>query len=507
MARNRTTPGTVTPTDVDVLIVGAGISGIGAAIRLTRLGITNFVVLEKAPAPGGTWRDNTYPGCACDVPSALYSYSFAQKPDWSRVFAAQPEILGYIHETTERFGVGEFIRYDEPADESVWNEALGRWVVRTPKGVWHARALISCAGYLHEPQIPDLPGLKEFPGTLFHSSRWDHDHDLTGERVAVIGTGASAIQFVPEIQPRVKSLHLFQRTPQWILPKLDATMPELPQRLLSLPFATDLLRGALYNGFEVFGIGFRKPALLKQAQKLALAHLHRQVKDPELRAKLTPDYVLGCKRVLLSSNYYPALTQPNVEVLATGVKEVRGNTLIGSDGSARDVDTIVLGTGFHVSDPPIAEHVRGTDGRTLAETWAGSPEAYRGTTIAGFPNLFLVLGPNLAIGNNSAFVVIEAQLDYIMGALSAMRSHGLSRIEVRRGAQDAYNREVQRDLQGTVWNAGGCSSYYIDVNGRNSIGFPWSSNTMRHLLAEFDIDSYDTVGLAERALTGVPAHA
>ncbi|MFZ5724191.1 MAG: flavin-containing monooxygenase [Pseudomonadota bacterium] len=499
------------PTRVDVLVIGAGISGIGAAIRLLDNGITNFLVLEKADAIGGTWRDNTYPGCACDVPSALYSYSFAQKPDWSRVFAAQPEILDYVNETAERFSVTDFIRYNEPAEESVWNEAEKRWIVRTPHGIYHARILISCAGYLHEPQIPDLPGLKEFPGTIFHSSRWDHLHDLRDERVAVIGTGASAIQFVPEIQPQVKNLYLFQRTPQWILPKMDAPMPSLPRRLLTLPFATDALRATLYNAFEVFGLGFRNPGLLKQAQRVAVSHLHRQVRDPELRAKLTPDYVLGCKRVLLSNDYYPALTQPNVDVLATGVKEVRGRTLVGQDGSEREVDTIILGTGFHVSDPPIAERVRGTDGRTLAEIWAGSPEAHRGTTIAGFPNLFLVLGPNLAIGNNSAFVVIESQLAYIMDALRAMKRDNLIRMEVRRDAQEAYNRKVQRDLQGTVWNTGGCSSYYIDVNGKNSIGFPWSTNTMQRLLAAFDREHYEVLSSREPAgadtADGVLQHA
>ncbi len=479
--------------EVDVLVIGAGLSGIGAAIRLLGQGITNFLVLEKAPSPGGTWRDNTYPGCACDVPSALYSYSFAQKSDWTRVFAAQPEILDYVNDTVARHGVHDFIRYGEPALESAWNESAGRWFVRTPKQIYHARVLISCTGYLHEPQIPNLPGIKEFPGKIFHSSRWEHHLDLRAQRVAVIGTGASAIQFVPEIQPLVKSLAIFQRTPQWILPKMDAAMPALSRQLLRLPFATDALRSALYNSFEVFGLGFRNPRLLKETQRVAVAHLKRQVKDPELRAKLTPDYVLGCKRVLLSNNYYPALTQPNVDVLATGVKEVRGNTLIGQDGSEREADIIILGTGFHVSDPPIAEHVRGTDGRTLAELWAGSPEAHRGTTVAGFPNLFIVLGPNLAIGNNSAFVVIESQLNYIMSALRTMKSNNLRRVEVKQNAQAAYNEKVQQDLQGTVWNTGGCSSYYIDTNGKNSIGFPWSTNTMQRLLADFDLDSYDVV--------------
>jgi len=494
---------------VDVAIIGAGISGIGAAIRLLAQGTTRFVVLEKASAVGGTWRDNTYPGCACDVPSALYSYSFAQKPDWSRVFAGQSEILDYVKDVAAGHGVADYIEYNAPVEDSRWDETAGHWVVRTPRGTWHARVLISCTGYLHEPQIPDIPGLKDFSGKLFHSSRWDHAHDLRGERVAVIGTGASAIQFVPEIQPKVAQLHLFQRTPQWILPKLDVNVPALPQRILSLPFATDTLRSILYNGLEVFGLGFRHPALLKQVEKLARAHLAQTIPDPVLRAKLTPDYVLGCKRVLLSNNYYQSVAQPNVEVLATGVKEVRGNMLVGQDGSEREVDTVILGTGFHVSDQPNAAHVYGKDARSLDDVWQGSPEAYRGTTVHGFPNFFLVLGPNLAIGNNSAFVVIESQLDYIMGALKAMKRERISRVEVRAEAQAAYNREVQRDLQTTVWNTGGCSSYYIDANGRNSIGFPWSTQTMRRLLADFDMDKYEVTRASQggQQVTGSFQHA
>lgn len=475
---------------VAVLVVGAGISGIGAGIRLHREGISDFAILEKAQSLGGTWRDNTYPGCACDVPSALYSYSFAQKPDWSRLFAGQPEILEYVSDTARRYDIEQSIHYGEAAQESWWDEQACHWVVQTEKHVWHARVMISCTGYLHEPIMPALPGLDSFAGDVFHSSRWNHALDLTGKRVAVIGTGASAIQFVPEIQPQVSELRVYQRTPQWILPKPDSSLPPLQRRLLGLPLVKETLRNAIYAGFETFGIGFRRPQLLKQVERLARAHIRWAVRDPALRAKVTPDYTLGCKRVLMSNNYYPALAQRNVEVLTTGVVEVRGNTLVGADGSEREVDVIILGTGFHVSDQPIARHVRGVEGRTLAEIWQGSPEAYRGTTIAGFPNLFLILGPNLAIGHNSAFIVIEAQLDYALDALRTMRERELMRIEVRQSAQADYNRRVQNDLQGTVWNTGGCSSYYIDANGKNSIGFPWSTLEMRRLLATFDVENY-----------------
>ena len=474
----------------EVLIVGAGISGICAAIRLRERGFDDIVVLEKADRLGGTWRDNTYPGCACDVPSALYSYSFAGKSNWSRFFARQPEILQYIDGVAKRFGVMDRIRFGECVETTNWNEDAGHWVVRTQNRTYIARFVISCGGYLHEPKIPKLPGLTEFSGTVFHSSRWRHDHELRGRKVAVIGTGASAIQFVPQIQPRVQKLYLYQRTPQWILPKLDAPIGRAARSVLALPGAKRLLRGFLHRKFEEFGVAFRHPEHMKKAQSVALRHLERSVQDPELRAKLTPKYVLGCKRVLLSSDYYPAVAKPNVEVLATGVRAIRGTSLIGENGEAREADTIILGTGFYVTDPPIAAQIRGADGRSLAEVWAGSPQAYRGTTIAGFPNAFMVLGPNLAIGHNSAFLVIEAQLDYIVDALCTARRERLTRIEVRRDAQAGYNRRVQRALAGTVWNTGGCSSYYLDANGKNSTTFPWSTARMQQILHRFDLENY-----------------
>ena len=479
-------------TQVDTLIIGAGVSGIGAAIRLREEGFEDFLILEKHQDLGGTWRDNTYPGCACDVPSALYSYSFAQKPDWSRTFAGQAEILDYVKSVAEQHGVVPYIHFGVTVAHSQWLESRSCWEVETSAGLYRANRVISCVGYLHEPILPDLPGLADFPGEVFHSSRWNHDIDLRGKRVAVIGTGASAIQFVPEIQPLVSELVLFQRTPQWILPKPDRALSGAEKSLLKLPAAMNAWRAMLYGGFESFGIGFRHTAVLKSIEQLARWHLQHHIKDAELRRRMTPDYTLGCKRILMSNNYYPAVAQPNVEVLATGMQEVRGNVLVGQDGSEREVDVIILGTGFHVSDVPIAGKVAGADGRTLADVWQGSPEAYRGTTISGFPNFFLILGPNLAIGHNSAFIVIEAQLDYVMGALRAMRERNLARLEVQPDAQARYNQRVQKDLQKTVWNTGGCQSYYLDVNGRNSIGFPWSTFTMRRLLGQFDLGAYRT---------------
>lgn len=477
-------------TTYDVVIIGAGISGIGAAIKLLDMGNRDFLVLEKAADLGGTWRDNTYPGCECDVPSALYSYSFHQNPDWSRTFAGQPEILSYVRDTAEHFGVIPFIRFNSPVQHARWIDAQNQWQIETADTTYYANKLISCVGYLHEPIIPDLPGLQEFTGEWFHSSRWNHQADLRGKRIAVIGTGASAIQFVPEIQPIADQLILFQRTPQWVLPKLNRTTAALEKQLYRWPFTLAGVRQSLYGTFELLGIGFRHPALLKQAQKLAQAHIGFHIKDEALRRKLTPDYTMGCKRVLMSNRYYPALAQPNVEVLATGVKEIRGNRVIGSDGSEREVDVIILGTGFHVTDVPIADQITGIHDKTLAQQWQGSPEAYKGTTISGFPNFFLVLGPNLGIGHNSAFIVIESQIQYIMDTLRNMQRDNIARINVKPDAQQRYNATIQQELQSTVWNTGGCTSYYLDANGRNSVGFPWHTLKMRSLLNRWDRNAY-----------------
>jgi cation diffusion facilitator CzcD-associated flavoprotein CzcO len=477
----------------DTLIVGAGISGIGLGIRLKEAGFDNFVILEKAADLGGTWRDNTYPGCACDVPSALYSYSFAQKPDWTRAFAGQAEILDYVRDTAERYDIPASIRFNQAVERAQWRENQNLWEVQTGDQLYRARTVVACSGYLHEPIIPAIPGLENFAGKLFHSSRWDHDHDLTGERVAVVGTGASAIQFVPEIQPKTQHLTLFQRTPQWVLPKPDHSIPKIEENFFRLPFTLSAWRKMLYGGFETFGIGFRRPAILRQIQKLGLAHLKVAIKDATLRAKLTPDYTLGCKRVLMSNNYY----QPNVDVFHTGLKEVRGKTLVGQDGSECEVDTVILGTGFFVTEPPIANHIFNDAGESLSQMWEDGMQAYRGTTINGLPNAFMVLGPNLGIGHNSAFIVIEAQINYIVSTLTTMREQQLDRIEVKAEVQQQYNRKVQKDLQGTVWNTGGCSSYYLDKNGLNSVGFPWSTLEMQRLLKTFDADNYTLTPAAQ----------
>ena len=474
----------------DVIIIGSGFSGIGAGMRLVQEGIQDFLILEKHESLGGTWRDNTYPGCECDVPSALYSYSFAQNKDWSKIFAGQEEILAYTQNTAQKFGILPFVNFGISVQNIEWQEAEQVWLVFTDKGRYQANKVISCVGYLHEPIMPKIPGLAHFEGEVFHSSRWDHTVDLTDKRIAVIGTGASAIQFIPKIQPLAKELIAFQRTPQWILPKPDISINTFFRGVFHLPFTLNFFRKSLYLAMEIFGLGFRHPRLLKRLQGLAKWHINRNIKDDKLKKKITPDYTMGCKRVLLSNHYYQALAQDNVEVIASGVEKIEGNTIIASNGERCEADVIILGTGFHVADVPIAKHVKGNSGKTMDEIWQGSPEAYRGTTITDFPNFFLILGPNLAIGHNSAFIIIEAQLNYVMDALTEMRNNNISRLEVSSQAQQAYNEKVQKDLQSTVWNTGGCTSYYIDENGKNSIGFPWSTLRLRKMLARFDEQAY-----------------
>jgi cation diffusion facilitator CzcD-associated flavoprotein CzcO len=477
---------------VRVAIVGTGFSGLGAAIRLKQAGIDDFLLFERAADLGGTWRDNDYPGCCCDVPSHLYSFSFELNRKWTHGFAGHAEIWAYLKATAQKYGVASHIRYRHEVIEAAWDDSARRWEIETTGGRFTAQLLVPAVGPLADPSIPDVPGVGAFKGKMFHSALWEHDHDLTGERVAVIGTGASAIQFVPEIQPQVGQLHLFQRTAPWLVPRLDheITRPEL-FLLRWIPFAAPLVRLFIYLLLEGRVLAFRHPRyLMKIEERVARWHLKRQVPDPELRAKLTPDYTVGCKRILIASKYFPSLTQPNVEVLNSGISEIRERSVVAQDGSEREVDTIIWGTGFHVTDPPIAPRVRGRAGHTLAEHWTPSMKAYNGAAIAGFPNLFMILGPNTGLGHSSMVLMIESQINYLMGCLRAMDERGADTFEVREDVEEAYNEELQRALKGTVWSAGNCKSWYLDSTGRNTTlwtGWTWK---FRNRLRQFDADSY-----------------
>ncbi|HKP74473.1 MAG TPA: NAD(P)/FAD-dependent oxidoreductase, partial [Longimicrobiaceae bacterium] len=378
-----------------IAVIGSGFGGIGTAIRLMREGIGDFVLLERADDIGGTWRDNTYPGCECDVQSHLYSFSFAPNPEWSRSFSPQPEIQAYLKRCAEKYGVLPHVRFGHEVRGAAWDEAARRWRIDTSKGSLTAQVLVMASGALSDPLIPDLPGLDTFRGPAFHSARWDHGFDPRGKRVAVVGTGASAIQFVPRLQPRVERLYLFQRTPAWILPRRQHQMGLRTHRFYRrFPAAQRAVRAGIYLGREAAVVLFRRPGAMRLAEHAARRHLRKTIADPELRRKLTPEWRMGCKRILLSNDYLPAVAQPNVEVVTERIAEVRARAVVTAGGVEREVDAIVFGTGFKPTDPPLAPHIRGRRGRTLAEAWGGSPRAHVGTTVAGFPNFFMLMGPN-----------------------------------------------------------------------------------------------------------------
>ena len=473
------------------VIVGAGFSGIGMAVRLLRDGQRDFVLLERADELGGTWRDNTYPGCRCDVPSHLYSFSFAPNPNWSSTFSSQPEILDYLRDVARRYGVIEHVRLDCELQGAEWDEERSAWRLHTSQGPMTADVLVCAQGFLSEPKRPEIPGIERFEGSMFHSAQWDHDHDLRGERVAVVGAGASAIQLVPKIQPEVAQLHVYQRTPPWVVPHSNRPMRHVERALYRrLPLAQLAMRAAIYLARESLVLQFRNRRMRKLATKLAMRQLRQQVPDPELRARLTPRYEIGCKRILPTDEWYPALMQRNVEVVTDGIREVRGRSIVSADGTEREVDSIILATGFHVTDVPIAGLVRGPQGRTLADVWNGSPQAYKGAAVAGFPNLFFLVGPNTGLGHSSIVFMIESQVAYVGDALRTMRRRGARTVEVREEAQASYNRELDALTRGTVWVTGGCASYYIDRNGHNSTLWPYFTWPFRKRTREFDEAAY-----------------
>jgi cation diffusion facilitator CzcD-associated flavoprotein CzcO len=473
-----------------IAIIGSGFSGIGMGIRLKRAGEHDFAILERAGDLGGTWRDNTYPGCRCDVPSHLYSFSFAPNPNWSSTFSGQREIWDYLRDCAERYGLMPHMRFDHDVIGAEWDAGEQLWRIDTSQGPVTADVLVAGQGGLSDPTIPDLPGLDRFEGAAFHSAQWDHDHELAGERVAVIGTGASAIQFVPEIQPVVRQMHVFQRTAPWVVPHRNRPLNRFERALYrAVPQAQLAMRAGIYWARESFLLMFRNRRIGKVVEGTVIKHLYGQVEDPGLRAKLKPQFAIGCKRILPSNEWYPALTKPNVEVVTDGIREVRERSIVSADGTEREVDAIIFGTGFRINDIPIGDRV--SNGRqTLSEAWDGSMEAYKGTTVAGFPNLFLLVGPNTGLGHNSIVFMIESQLNYVMGALAAMRRRGARSLEVRAEAQATYNERIQDMTRGTVWVSGGCESWYIDRNGTNSTLWPTFTWPFRQQLREFDEAAY-----------------
>ena len=474
-------------------VIGSGFAGIGASIALGRSGVDHFV-LERADDLGGTWRDNRYPGCRCDVPSHLYSFSFAPNPEWSETYSCQDEIWDYLRRTAERYGVTDRTLFGHEVLEASWDDDAQRWRLVTARGERTADVLILGNGPLAEPSLPDIPGLSGFRGTWFHSARWPADLDLAGRRVAVVGTGASAIQIVPAIQPSVEHLTVFQRTAPWVVPHRNRRITNVERSLYRrFPALQRLARAFVYWSRELLvGPMLTTGRGLDRLERLLRRTVEKQVRDPELRAKLIPDYRPGCKRLLPSNDWYPAIQKPNVDLVTDKILEIGYDRILTVEGQEIQVDTIVFATGFHVTDNPVIDRVRGRDGRTLAEHWSATGmQAYLGTTVPDFPNFFMLAGPNTGIGHTSLLYMIEAQLAYVSDALETMTRRGAASVEVRQRALEAWTKEVQTKAASTVWNTGGCASWYLDAEGRNTTLWPDYTFRFRRRTRRFDPASYE----------------
>jgi cation diffusion facilitator CzcD-associated flavoprotein CzcO len=462
----------------EVAIIGSGFGGLGMAIRLKQAGVHGLTILEKADELGGTWRDNTYPGAACDVPSHLYSFSFEPRTDWARRYATQPEILDYLRHCARKYGVLPHIRFGTEVTEARFDEDAGVWRISTTGGELTARVLISACGQLNRPALPDIPGRDAFEGVAFHSARWDHSAKLDGRRVAVIGTGASAIQFVPELAKRVDRLYLFQRSAPYVIDKADRVYTDLGRALMrTVPGWYPLSRATIYALFEARALGFVKyPGLMAPVVRRFRKNLNTHVPDPGLREALVPDYPMGCKRILISNDYYPALIRPHVELVTDPIERVTARGVRTRDGAERQVDAIVYGTGFRTGDFLAPVKVVGLDGRELNEEWRDGASAHLGITVSGFPNLFLLYGPYTNLGHNSIIYMLESQFRYVLGCVRAMRRAGLRWIDVRPDVQEAFDARMRRRMRETVWERG-CHSWYMTADGRvvnNWPGFTFS---------------------------------
>lgn len=484
-----------TRPDIDVAIIGTGFSGLGMAIALKKAGRDDFRIFEKADEVGGTWRDNHYPGCACDVPSHLYSFSFEPNPDWSRMYSPQPEIWRYLRHCADKYALRPHIRFGCEILRAVFDEARALWVLTDRTGAQTtARVVVSGMGGLSRPAYPSLPGLEEFQGTSFHSADWNHDYDLAGKRVAVIGTGASAIQFVPAIAPQVGQLTLFQRTPPWVLPKADRPVRRWEMALMrALPPLQYLWRGAIYCMMESRAYAFtRNVKLMSRVAEMATRHLEQAIPDPVLRAKLTPDYTPGCKRLLISNDYYPALNRPNVHVETARIETVTATGIRTRDGVEHPVDAIIFGTGFKANDVLSPTEIVGRGGRSLNAEWDRGAAAYLGTVVAGYPNMFFLMGPNTGLGHNSMVYMIESQIRYVMDALRQLDRRRWRALDVAPAVQAAYNDALQGEIAHTVWQSG-CKSWYLTEDGRNPTVWPGFTFSFRRRTRRVDLNDFDHV--------------
>ncbi|WP_240772218.1 NAD(P)/FAD-dependent oxidoreductase [Nocardia sp. CS682] len=490
----------VSGQDPNVLIVGTGLAGVGMAIKLLEAGERNFVILEKADGVGGVWRENTYPGCGCDIMSMMYSYSFAPNTDWTRMYAPQPEILDYIRRVVKDYELEPYIRFQSEAVSYEFDATSDRWVVRTADGdEYRPRAVVAAHGALHVPNIPEFKGRDTFKGPVFHSAQWDHSVDLTGKRVAVIGTGSSGVQLVPQIADTAAHVEVFQRTPHWVLPKLDRPVSTLEQRLFkAFPGAMKIYRNAAFWLHEAPVAGYFHPRLNTLLKWMSLHQLKKQVPDPELRAKLTPSYTFGCKRILFSSDFYPALQRPDVSLITEGIEEFTEAGIRTADGALHEADVVVLGTGFATGNRCADEHIVGRDGLTIQQAWRDGMQAYYGMTVAGFPNFFMIMGPNSGGGAQSILFLIESQVRYIVKCLRMMEDRGSTRLEVRDEVQREFNTWLHGKLDKSVWVSGGCHSWFLDHTGRNRQSWPGTGTSYWRATREPKADAFELSGSGRR---------
>ena len=485
---------------VNVAIIGSGFSGTGLAIQLKRSGEDSFIVLERESSSGGTWRDNHYPGAACDVQSHLYSYSFKPNPNWSRVYAQQPEILDYLHHSAESEGVDKHMRFDSEVLDAQWIEESNEWHIHTARADYLARILVTASGHLSDPKYPNIPGIDDFEGAKFHSARWDHETPLEGKRIGVIGTGASAIQIIPEVAQTASKLTVFQRSAPYVVPRMDREYTSGEKNMFArIPETAQKIRRDLFWGSEArFPQRRGIQSFISRVESLALGHLAAQVEDPELRAKLTPDYAIGCKRVLISNVYFPTYLRDNVELETSAIDHITENSVVMVNGTEHELDALIVSTGFETSDLPISYRIRGTGG-LLADHWAGGEQAYACSTVNGFPNLFIMNGPNSGLGVGSIIYVIESQISYILGAIDHLHQNGGTRIEVTPEAEAEFASMIDQKAEGTVWLEGGCKSWYVDPrNGRLSTIWPDFMSRFRDVNGVFRPEAYEMRSLVQQ---------
>ena len=480
----------------NIAIIGAGFAGICMAIRLKQAGIDDFVIYERADDLGGTWRDNTYPGCACDVPSHLYSFSFELKHDWPRVYSSWQEIQGYLRACTEKYGIGPHIKYGEGVTAAHFDVDTGTWTLKTTSGEsFSANVVANATGPLNKPFIPEIPGLDTFKGKTFHSSEWDHDYDLEGKTVASIGNGCSGIQYVPEIAQKLRRLDVFMRTPTWIVPRFDRAYMKIERWAFKwIPGWPRFYRYYIYWRNEYYGLGIigRSPFFTKMLQGLAALNLKTRVKDPVLREILTPTFQIGCKRINISDDYYETLQRDNVELITDGIQAATENGLVTVDGNEHAVDAIIFGTGFVTTEYLQPMKIFGHGGKELTAEWQGGADSYLGISVAGFPNYFLLLGPNTGLGHNSVIFMIEAQVDYVMSAIEKLRAGAADALDVRIDVQRAFSDQVQARLKSTTWGSG-CKSWYLSPDGRNYAIWPGFTMSYWFKTRRFEPDKYEFI--------------